>query len=166
MEADLANIAQTMINFLNENIAPGRQPDYGADKRNTFVSIIVEFPHQHVSYDVVSTPIYPRNELEVAIINSINAMFDENNPIVLLANELKNQLENYKNDVLSGKPSEQAFTNQLNISMQNIVAVYNVASENMMHGGKRKYKKYRKSHKKSRKSHKKSRKSHKKSRKH
>jgi hypothetical protein len=167
---------EEMLQFINDNLT---YPNPNFEKMDRFLELLESFTlRRNIDMDAVNAinpedvreTLYSTEDIEAGL----GQLNDDDNLIYNLSNMLKEELESYITNLNPERFDGDAHSQNLDVALQNIVAVFNVANpdnnNNAMAGGRKRRsrksaKKLRKSTKKSRKSAKKSRKSTKKSRK-
>jgi hypothetical protein len=158
---------EEMLQFINDNLT---YPNPNFEKMDRFLELLESFTlRRNIDMDAVIA-INPEDVRETlysteAIHEGLKQLNDDDNLIYNLSNMLKEELELYIRNLNPERFDGDAHSQNLDVALQNIVAVFNLANpdnnNNAMAGGRKR--RSRKSAKKSRKSAKKSRKMNKKS---
>jgi len=171
MNNELIDFIANTQQFVLDNLQHPN-PTLTTSAKNNLFNLIKEFPYNNVDLRAITAENVDKMDADNGYLqystqelrDALMSLNDPNNIIYNLTKTLEGQLDEYA-DVMEDEENMEDTENTawLNVALQAIVAIYNVAVPNAAGGRKRKSaKKSRKSAKKSLKSHK----SHKKSRKH
>jgi hypothetical protein len=169
---NLLTSGNNMLRFVNDNLTYPNA-NVGANEKKTFLELLDSFSLKgHIQMDVVTAAdpevrdlIFEKEDIETGLEKLNDPEHKDDSLVYNLSDMLQKELNPYIKKLQNAQGDDYDFhSDDLDLALQNIVALFNVAipNNNVAAGGA---KKSRKSAKKSRKSAKKSRKSAKKSRK-